>query len=120
MPPELAIKAAQETYDALRRDYLIASVVILLLVNVAWAYALRSVMVRLTEVQEKRVQDHKEARKEHGELAARMAVHMERSTEAAIHLLREAELMRSKRRGNKDVPALGPEPVSRPKLAGEK
>ena len=95
MDPKVTLDISREAFDAFRRDYLVASVVVLLLVNGAWAWAVRGLVRALSEVQNARVADHKEAEKRYESVANRMAVHMDKSTEATVALLSREQ---SKRR----------------------
>ena len=107
MPPEAAQKAAEVAFDAFRRDYLVASVVVLLLVNGAWAYALRAVLRTLSDVQEKRVLDRDAQGTRLEALAKEMTQHVVKNSESNFVLARIVEESRRKPRG------LGPEPTSK-------
>lgn len=97
--PQQAIEVAKETFDAFRRDYLVASVVVLLLVNGVWAWGFSRVWKKLSEVQDQRVEDQIKGEARAAALADRMAAHMDRGTETGIHMLRAIdELLRQKQR----------------------
>lgn len=111
MDPQLALEASKQAAEEFRRDYLVASVVVLLashaIVNSFWARAFARVVDKLTAAQEARVQDKKEDRQE-------LAVHMDRSTEAMTLMLAEAQ-QRARRRRATDPPVLGAEPQTQAK-----
>lgn len=104
MDPVLAMKVAEATEAAFRRDYLVASVVVLLVVNGAWAYAVRGLVRKLSEVQDARVQDHKEGAARYEGVSNRMAVHMDKSTEATVAFLTKAQAARGARAAKEPVP----------------
>lgn len=96
---QAAVEVAKETFDAFRRDYLVASVVVLLLVNSVWAWGFSRVWKKLSEVQDQRVDDQIKGEARAAALADRMAAHMDRGTETGIHMLRAIdELLRQKQR----------------------
>ncbi len=83
MDPKAITDVSQVAFDAFRRDYLVASVVVLLVINGAWAVALRGVLKALASVQEARVADQKEAKQE-------LALHLDKNTDAVTMLLMDA------------------------------
>lgn len=111
MDPKAVLDVSQVTFDSFRRDYLVASVVVLLVVNGAWALAVRGLVRALGAAQEARVQDKKDDRRE-------ISIHMDRSTEAMTLMLSEVQ-QRAKRRRSTDPPVLGMEPVTQAKRLPE-
>ncbi len=103
MDPKSAIEVSNATFDLFRRDYLIASVVVLLLVNGVWAWAFSRVWNQLNRVQDRRVQDHIDGEARASALLNRMAVHLDKNTEATTMMLMEAQA-RAKRRRKDDPP----------------
>lgn len=105
-----ALDAAERAFDLFRRDYLVASVVVLLLVNGVWAWAFSRVWGRLNEVQDKRVEDQIAGEKRANLVAERLAAHMDKATETSVVVLRAVdELLRSKgRRPSAPVPVEAP------------
>jgi F0F1-type ATP synthase membrane subunit b/b' len=99
-----ATDAAQLAQDAFRRDYLVASVVVLLLVNGAWAYALSRVIRALGAAQEARVEDQKTA-------ADRLALQLDKNTNAVEALLMDAQ-RRARARRTTDSPTDARRPIS--------
>lgn len=97
MDPKVVTDASQVAFDSFRRDYLVASVVVLLLVNAGWALALRGVLRALGAAQEARVMDQKAG-------ADRLAIQLDRNTNAVEALLMDAQ-RRSKARRGTDAPA---------------
>lgn len=79
--------ATKQAYEAFRRDFLVASVVTMLLTNIAWAVAFWRLLNKLTEAQDKRVEDLKDGEARAVKLTDRMAVHMDRSSEATVLFL---------------------------------
>lgn len=98
MDPKLALEITKETAELFRRDYLVASVLVLVVSNIAWAWAMRGVLNRLAATQDKRVEDQIAGEKRAEALLNRMATHMDRSSEASVRLLQEAEALRAQRR----------------------
>lgn len=118
LTPDDAIKLATAAEQMFRRDYLIASVVTLLASNGIWAWAMRGVLRKLSAVEESRVQDQKEGERRAEGLAQRMAIHMDRATEATVMSLADAQARGKKRRAT-DAPILGAESVSQVKKLPE-
>ncbi len=87
LDPKVAIETAKETFDLFRRDYLVASVVVMLAINAIWAWAYSRIFRELARVNEARVQDGKDGERRAEKLTDRMAIHMDRSAEAAVMLL---------------------------------
>lgn len=104
--PEQAIQLAQASQELLRKDVLSGAVVIMgaaIIGLVCWVIWLQ---VRLSWVQDSRVADHKEGEARAEKLAVRMAVHMDRSTEATVLLLSKGSQRGRTRTG--DVPITEP------------
>lgn len=81
--PQVALDAVKATYDGFQRNFVIATVVMLIVQNVAWAWAVRGILRKLSAVEEARVADGKE-------WAQRLALHLDRNTEMAEALVRKA------------------------------
>lgn len=89
--PDEAIKLAQASQELLRKDVLSGTIVIMgaaIIGLVCWVIWLQ---VRLSWVQDARVADHKEGESRAEKLADRMAIHMDRSTEATVLLLSKGQ-----------------------------
>ena len=102
MDPTAAIEAAKAAEEAFRRDYLVASVVILLGVNVAWGLAVRALVNALGKAQEARVLDQKEDRGRYEALVDRTSVHLDRVSEMSTLLLADAQRKAKFKRGGTD------------------
>jgi hypothetical protein len=98
--PKAITDTSLVAFDAFRRDYLVASVVVLLVINGCWAWAMRAVLKSLASVQEARVADQKEAKQE-------LALHLDKNTDAVTMLLMDAR-KRAKARRSTDAPATDP------------
>lgn len=76
--PQVAIDATKAAYDGFQKNFVVATVVSLVVSHAVWIVAygrlLRKFTDVFTSVQEARVQDQKEANK-------RMSVHMDRAAE---------------------------------------
>jgi hypothetical protein len=80
--PKVAMDATREAYEGFERNFKVATVIMLLVQNIGWAWAMRGVLRKLSEVQEARVQDGKDGERRAEKLLDRMAVHLDRAAEA--------------------------------------
>lgn len=80
--PQVAIDTTKAMYEGFRRDFIIATVIMLVVQNVGWAWAMVAIVRKLSAVHESRVQDGKDGERRAEKLLDRMAVHMDRASEA--------------------------------------
>lgn len=112
-----AVKLAQASQELLRKDYLTGIIVLMgaaILGLVAWVIWLQQ---QLRAEGGLRVQDHKEGEARATSLTERMALHMDRSTEATVLLLAKGQGRGGARTRSGDVAQL--EPVSQAKKLPE-
>lgn len=81
--PQVAIDATKAAYDGFEKNFVVATVVSLVVSHGLWIWAYSRKSREVDRVQEKRVQDGKD-------WSERMATHLDRNTEMAEALVRKA------------------------------
>jgi len=98
LDPKVALEIAKAGQEMLRRDFYSAAFIFMgvaILLLAAWVVWLQrhlsavrdALQAQLTTVQNQRVADHVDGERRARELAERMAVHMDRATEATVMML---------------------------------